>query len=737
MTYRLSFIAAFLLTLLGLLLLFSASPAATLPSPQIFSLNKALWGTDVPNTVKNLPMGYDETGGRLYTGGIAEPYLLVIDPTKGHPDAAIDLETSMSGVANVLIDGARQKLIWINRQSETVRVIDLKTRKVIAKVDGQIPQGDKYPVKDAVYDAKTGLAWVVNSAAASVKAYGLDASVVKTIAGLKHPMSLSLNGDATSLYILDAPSMQLGALYRYDLAKSELKELRRFEGEGRPPRHIHFTADGKLLLVKELEVTALDAVTLAEKWRTTLADAPAEITDCGGESAFLLKEAGIKNQDALSEVAFLEPATGRLIATTKVRYEASWLACDGPNRRLFVSNGGDGSVSEITLASHSVTATLDAGNAAEEVDVDSKSGARIIRNRLGGSALYVWKSGSDTLTPLTDTKWPLEVFMDSDRRRIHAVSHYESKVFSWDADTLDPLASLSLGVANNYTDTLGDGDYDVAGGIAGFVFPETGAAAAVDLANGKVLWSKTVAELKIGGEKGPGNAFAGVDVARNRFYAHIAAKGLIIAYDLKTGAETSRITLAASSQQLTLNSNPRQRGPRQGPPFGGQKPPLQGNRPPFGGNKPPLQNGQKPPLVNGQKPPLGNGNRQFGNKRPPQGERQGQGGGKFGINTFYVDRVGGRLFAGASVVDAATLKAVQTLSGVEKIFHVDETRILGMHLAGQTEVLVELDSKTYAIRKSFDLIQTSKMRAEPTYDAVNKKLYLADLAKARVLVYDY
>ena len=54
----------------------------------------------------------------------------------------------------------------------------------------------------------------------------------------------------------------------------------------------------------------------------------------------------------------------------------------------FVGNGGDGSVSVVSLDDSQEPKLIDVANAAEGAVADTRTGRRFILNRLGGSEIY-------------------------------------------------------------------------------------------------------------------------------------------------------------------------------------------------------------------------------------------------------------------------------------------------------------------------------------------------------------
>lgn len=267
----------------------------------------------------------------------------------------------------------------------------------------------------------------------------------------------------------------------------------------------------------------------------------------GSEMQARMGATGMENSQFQPEdlVIFVDIATGAKKGEALVGYESKGMAVD-PAGHLLVGNGGAGSVSIIDTQTLSVN-TIDVGNTAEGLAVDTQTGNRYIVSRLGGSTIYKW-SPDGKLTAFSGGQWPVEVLTDVAARRLYAISHYESAVYQWNLDDGTSLPKILFGVPVGMSDTLPDMDIDTKARVAVGVFPESGYISVVDLNTGAVRWTKNVASLKAGFSAGPGNAYIQVDSANDRVYVMGGKPREIRAYVLSTGADAGEALLNAQSR---------------------------------------------------------------------------------------------------------------------------------------------------------------------------------------------
>ncbi|MDP2307801.1 MAG: hypothetical protein Q8P18_17380 [Pseudomonadota bacterium] len=689
---------------------------------ETLSLSRALWGVDAPNLLKSIAVTWDSVGQRLYAVGIATDRLVVIDPLVGRPTGTIDLDVRNHHTALVRIDEKRRKLWRVDKGDGAIRVVDLDRGEVVAKREGTKLErpgegGRGYAIRDAAVDPATGWLWVANLESATLTGYSPDLRQDKVATGFLGPASLDALAD--DLLVVDAESRSSMRLVRYrpstDTITTE-SPLPRAAG----PTNANFAPDGTIVMGgRVLAALGADGT---PKWTRPLGGMTEAMVFVGDTVAVLLGDApeGGGGGGAASggerpprpdraggggrrgggggprgerpggdrsggdrpgvsldlpeapagpekHLLLFDLATGTPKGDVTVGFEARSATADPTGGRVFVGNGGDASVSVVDVATARVVSTLDAGSAAEHVVVDGKTGDRYILDRLGGSRIYRWRKGEKTVDSWAAGRWPSDLAVDSDRRRLWALGHYDATLLGWDLDAGAPLPPLSFGLPLNQSDTLGDLDFDPAVGIAAVVFPESGGLAVVDTgaaAGGAVLWSRTESSLAAGSKAGPGNAFVSVDGKRDRLYVVADHGRRVLAFGLRDGVLKGELALETASFKQ---------------------------------------------------------------------------GGSYNVNGAWLDRAGGRLFVGPQVVRVPELVAGERLEGVGKVFWSDPTLLLAL-VAGserEPEQLVELDAKTYAVRSTHPLVRTGMMRLNPSYDPASRRVYVADMAEARVLAWDW
>ncbi|MFN7145382.1 MAG: hypothetical protein ACK4YP_16535, partial [Myxococcota bacterium] len=451
------------------------------------------------------------------------------------------------------------------------------------------------------------------------------------------------------------------------------------------PTNASFTPDGAILLGGRM--LALLGDDGAPRWTTPLGGMSEAVVFVGDTVAVLIgdeidhgrpetrgaggegprgrapeRSAGGAEDAPERRVLLFDVATGAPKGEVTVGYEAKSVAVDAAGGRLFVANGGDASVTVVDVAGAKVAGTIDVGAAAEHVLVDPKTGDRYVVDRLGGSTIYRWPKGAETVEAWPAGRWPSDAVLDDDTRRLWALGHYDARLLGWDLDAKAPVAPIDLGLPPNRSDTLGDLDYDAAVGLAAVVFPESGGLAVVDPAAGKVLWRRVDETLAAGTKAGPGHAFVAVDGKRDRLYVVAGHGARVMALGLRDGAPKGELALEALRREELYN-----------------------------------------------------------------------------VNGAWLDRAAGRLHVGPRIVEVPKLVDAGRIDGVGKVFWGDGRTLLGLGPGSgrEPEQLVEIDAATGTLRASWPLVPTGMMRLNPTYDPVGRRVYVADMAEARVLAYDW
>ncbi|MFZ5477824.1 MAG: YncE family protein, partial [Myxococcota bacterium] len=508
------------------------------PPVEVLNLDLALWGVDLPNTVKGITVGWD--GARLWVGGIATQRIAAIDPAKGHPVASVDLDVRGHSPALLRADPKRRRIYWVSRQDGSIRAVDLDRDALLASVDGERPErANAFPIQDAAVDPDTGVLWVANRRAGTVTGYDGALAVVATLTDAPAPSALAVR-DGT-LAILDSPGREGERILLRDLKAGATRELAVPGATG--PVTLAWGPDGALVVVgRAIVALGQDGAT---RWRAEAPAVPDRAVVAGDALAVVFEKASRDAPPAESLLVLWDLATGRERGRVPVSYEAKFLDTDGA--RVFVGNGGDGSVSVVDARTATKSARWDAGNAAEQVVIDPKTGTRYVLDRLGGSTIYVWPRGSRTVTPWELGGWPTEMALEG--TDLWVLGHHAAELVRVDAREGDRLGTIALGVPGNRTDTLGD--LDVAGGLAAVSFPETGSLVLVDLAKGRPRWTKTPEWLRAGEKSGPGEGAVKLDPKRDRLY--VATRTTVRALSLRDGAELGELALPDRPKGYEVN----------------------------------------------------------------------------------------------------------------------------------------------------------------------------------------
>ena len=684
-------------------------------------VNEVLWGLPNLNSLKGMSIAWDGQTGQIYTAGIVSDQVLVTRPADGHPSRSISLGIqTFFNINSMVLDTAHRNLFWITAKDGAIRSIDLDKGVLRGRFDPPRSQGrsEARATPDAVVDPATGWLWVAWVGHRPLTGYSPDLGRSVTVPEAAQASKVAVHPSGNFLYVMSGgPETSGFTLSTYVPSTRAWTDLFAFSGtrtrpdrpvppgrrqhakggdqlSGPPratrestslgsdslpkppfgdigiPRMLHTLDDGTLLLVGRTTI-ALSAE-LKVLWQTDLPSEPSGVVHAGNTIVLVFPEAGYERGDVESRVGFLDAETGSDLGTVAVRFEAKDLAVDPAGRRVFVSNGGDGSVEILDISTRMPTGRLDVASSVAGITIDPKTGNRYLLDRLGGSEIFVWKPGSHALQRLPAGRWPWELAFDPQSRELIALSHYESSLYRWNADSGERLAPVSLQLQRNTSDTMGDLDFDSETGLAAAIFPEHGEIAVADARSGKFLWSTKLDEMALGRKAGPGKASVGIDPKH---------KHLLVALSASSGGDTAdesakivvyNLKSSELLQEFDLPDDAEAGGPR---------------------------------------------------RKSTRSLAQ------------LVDPERGRVFVGPDVLDLATLNRVAVLPAVNDVFWSDAHRILALVIADDQEYLLEADGKSYAVRNRWPLGKSVTMPRRCTFDAKRGVVYVAEVAAARVTAY--
>lgn len=528
-------------------------------------VNHALWGRDVGNAAKALGVVYDAPTDTVITTGLSSDRLVFTRPREGVPFADLDLRTPAGwGPAVMAHDEARRRLFWMSQEDCTLRVVDLDRREVVAGLEqGCWARGEASRTRPQVaLDPTTGWIWVLGGAAGGLVGYGPDLVASRPVpeVGTAVQATITSRGE---FYVLTSPAQEVSGLLRFTPSTGAVEELDRWErrrdggpvrrdaggtegaaeGErtsrGRPPRDLHALEDGRLLLVNRgLAVVTAD---LRPSWRSRLPSDPADVVAQDDLVFVSLPDGDEEAAGPGGLVAVLDAATGRERARLAVGYEARRLALDPAGERLFVANGGDGSVDVFDLRTMEQTARLDVANAPDQIVLDPRSGDRYLLDRLGGSEVYRWRKAETTLERWPAGVWPGRLVLDGKRHVLLALSWLAPRLHVLDPARGGAREDLDLDITPGRAPPVMAWDEDRGAGI--FADPEGGRVLAWDLASRKVRWSTEVAGLRGSLEEGSAGVSVALDPARGRAYVATRSPHLLRVLDLESGAAVAEAPL--------------------------------------------------------------------------------------------------------------------------------------------------------------------------------------------------
>jgi len=639
------------------------APEGALEPTAVLEINAELWKTRVPNALKGIVPAYDPSSGLLYMASILSDWLMVIDPDQGHPKAGISLDAEWYHSIQTVLDSERGRLFWLDHKKCSLRAVDLKAGKLVAKFDADAEGRSRsaYPCQGLELDAETGWVWASDSGQGTVTGYDADLQVGKTLSGFRGVLKLASSPKGDAIYIMEMYSRQSSRLHRYTPSTGEQETVAEYGvgKSGMPPGRIHVDRDGLPVVIGD-EVVGIDEAGKT-RWRGYQPPQPPDaVASIGDTLALVMREAYKSEGRNESGVALVNAKTGKLIKLVEVRYEARFASADPKGKRFFVGNGGDGSISVIDAETGEVSSVIDAANAVEDLVVDTRTGTRYLLDRLGGSQLHAWKTDG-TFSVFGSAPWPIELDIDVERRLLMAICHFDAALHIWDLDSGKERQAIPLGVPVGTGDGIGDLAYDAASGVAAVGWAETGQIVAVDVAAGKVLWEQSLQQRDAGSDSGPGKI--SVAIGGGTLFVGSGTKVLVAnAFDLRTGS-------------------------------------------------------------------------QLGEKPVPSGGARGI---VRGTNMLRWDPVGERLFFRGNVLDPESLQVTGQLSGVDRIFHVDEEIILGrFEDAEKRNYLVQFDAQSLQETGRWATLSCPFVPTRLVFEPSDKQLYLLDMAQARVATYDF
>lgn len=736
------------------------------PNPvERLELSEAVWGVGVPNAVKGLPLIYDAKKDQIWHSAITSGWVVATDLEKGHPVQAVDLElTERWNVANLLFDAKNRHIIWVSAKGEQLRVVDIDKGELIAKTDPDSGVAQGYPTQACAIDGD-GWTWVCDQDKGRVTGFDPTcSSSVEVPIGKARNVAASPNGRFVGVL---SGGAQGGKAQLYSPETREITEFANFGPVGmaeRLPRKFVVLDDGGMVFVGDEVIRASPEGKAL--WRTTVDHMPKRMAIVGDSIVLTLADAGFDKGRPGGETWILDLETGELRAQLETGYESLGIAGDAAGGRIFVAQGGDGTIAVVDTKTNKVSKELHVALSAEDIVVDP-DGDRFVLSRLGGSRIYRWdRKGS--VSELGELPWPFELAIDGAGDRLVAATHYDSAIYTYDLKKKKSQPTkIDLGIDFSTGDALGDMDFDEASGLAAVVHPESGWVVVADTKTNEVVWKKQYAEFAIPSSAGPGKGL--VAIGKDRVYAVLGGE-VVLALSLKNGEELARQELrsGARSKQDRAGSEGKEGKAGKAPAKDGKVPKGQKADSPEGPRK--KSKAVEKEGKSGKAPKGGKAGKAAGVEAAGKGSKSkdartakeaaasdakdkqpntkegkaankgstSKGKGNPGLNTgldsLVYDDVGHRVFLGGLILDADTL-APSGEAPFSKAIHTGRQIIAVQFDEDRREYVVVCDAKTLSVIDKQPLVQSGIIPGSYAYDPATKQLYAAQLDKALVNVW--
>jgi len=438
-------------------------------------------GTKQPDILKLRGPATDEVRKRLYLSGTLSPQIAVIDATTDTIIDAIDVGTPGYVSKYLVVNPTTGILYFTTLEAQQLYRVDPTTKKVSAPIS--VTGGGALAV-DAVHDR------VYATAKDEIRIYDgaltLLAKVTATgVSDLKVDAAgsrlFAVQPPATvNVYDLSNPA-SVTVQKSYTLPSTNPKLQARFviEGGGR----IYVGCDPGAEVIIDEASGAMQPVQLGVNVGSAvlLGDALYVLT------GYPFKAGYLPDADAAYGVIYvLDAVTGAQRATIQGGMQGEGFAIygSGAAAKLYLANTGEATLAVYDLASRTLTKKIDSGTSIEDIVVRPSDGSLVLRNRLGGSSLLLLKDHAVTSAPQPGN-WPTRTLFDETKGVVYTLSHYQSQVTAFEADTLAVRDPISLGVARLRSDALSTMALDSVGQKLYAALPELGQVVAVDLKTGR------------------------------------------------------------------------------------------------------------------------------------------------------------------------------------------------------------------------------------------------------------
>jgi len=519
--------------IVGWLLLGSPARAASVDRLQDLNINAAVVGPGYSNVLKGMTLAVDASQGVVYVGGIVSGNLGIVGLTNRAFQGNLHFSTDEFSMKYLSWDPANRWLWAANHQLSRLWILDADSRTVVAtrNISAELVPlpGVTYLVADHAVDPIRKHCFISRRDHDSVFVY--DQYLQKSADLLSNRACLRLQWQGSEDRLLVLASPQLSAtnclLILPQGQTNDASELW-IPNLGAKPTEFYACGTNRFYLMGNTNLFCMDGAGTV-LWRTNILPAT-ELAVSSNYLGLLYQRGQPVTNNYQSYVAIHSPVDGTWLTNQFVRYSADHLAA-WPERNLFIAgNGGDASVSLVSLTG--ATAHIKVGSSAEESRLTSDGNRLIVLNRLGGSQLVECRFGV-TNRALDATPWPVGIAANEKAGELYVLSHFLSSVDVLDATSLTRKATIGLGLPESYGDMISYFARGSGGNCLAALMCEQGQLAIVDPTGRVALATNRLASINHDG--GPGRFSGAVDPLHQRVYVYIGETNRLVAFSAATG----------------------------------------------------------------------------------------------------------------------------------------------------------------------------------------------------------
>ncbi|MBI3663443.1 MAG: hypothetical protein HY234_10395 [Acidobacteria bacterium] len=529
----------------------SASEGGTLGSSGItrvetLAIDRLARGSAQPNIIKLRRPLVDEQRNRVYFTGTLTPWLGVINTTTDQIVDAIDLGLHGYLSKQLALNPSTGILYFTTIEDQRLYRLDPVTRQRSAPVD--VKGGGALSVdgvNDRVYAAAQG----------EIRVYDGNLALQRTLGGVQ-VLSLEVAPATSRLYVTTRG--QFPEVKVFDTAT--LAELASYSMPGGLVPRFITTAGGRIYVSCDPQAVVIVDEASGQMRSTSLPANVGATAVLGGVlyvmTGYPYRAGYLPGADgAYGFVEVLDATTGARRATVQGGLQADGFDLHGAAGKLYIGNTGDSYIDVFELSTLTRSKRIDTATSLEDIVVRPSDGALVVRNRLGGgNSLLLVKNGVVSEAPAPGN-WPSATLLDPSSGLVYSLSHYESSVAAFDAQTLAPQPAIPLGVPRLRTDALSTAALDASAHRLYAALPELGQLVAVDLVTRTAGAPVAVPGFDTATADGPGLMQLAVNSRLGRVYlfaprmkklfVYDSALALLRATDLSTalGSATGSVTL--------------------------------------------------------------------------------------------------------------------------------------------------------------------------------------------------